>query len=145
MGKLKLAKHNEYMFQQVKCSHYMKRVKDGKFINHYPANESLSGRDEWYYEDLRNDKSQVIPDDEIGGSDFVKTYYERVAKDFVGIVVGFELLTVTAELFLDYYQDDYGESYYASKRPREQVECAKVYFGCNRSRYVAMDDIEILK
>lgn len=148
MAKRELTRCNEWMFQTVKCVAYMKKVKDGRCILHYGAGETQSGHEEWYYAEAEKDGEEgcrEIPDDEVGGSDFVKTYYERVAKDFVGIVVGFELLTVTAELFLDFYEDEYRDIYFANKTPKEQVKCAKVYFGCNRSRYVPMDDMVILQ
>lgn len=149
MARRKLARCNEWMFQTVECSAYLKKVKDGKFISKEGAGESQSGREEWYYNYGFDERGmpidKKIPDEDVGGSDFIKTYYELKEKRFAGVVVGFELVTVKAELFLDFYEDNYSEGYFVNRHPVEQVKCAKVYFGCNKSRYVPMDDMVVLK
>lgn len=148
MAKRELTRCNEWMFQTVKCVAYMKKVRDGRCIRHYRADETQTGKEEWAYVDTNKPEGETewdIPDEDVGGSEFIKTYYAKTAKEFVGIVVGFELLTVRAELFLDFYDDSYSTSYYANKNPTEQVKCAKVYYGCNRSRYVPMDCMKVVK
>ena len=139
----------KWMFQTVECSAYLNKVKDGRYIYKPDKGYSGTGRDEWFYADEHNEdekaRARIIPDGDIGGSDFIKTYYEPKEKRFTGVVAGFELVTVKAELYLDHYEDDYRSSYFVNKRPVEQVKCARVLFGCNRSRLVPMDKIAILK
>lgn len=92
-------------------------------------------------------KEKEIPDDEVGGSDFIKTYYERKPCEFMGIVVGFETVILTAELYLDFSCGDccghYREEFFANKEPKEQIKCARVYFGCNKSRLVPIESMRI--
>lgn len=142
-------RRNEWMFQTVECSAYLKKVMDGRHIYKIDKRYSGTGRDEWFYADEHNKdekaRARIIPDEDVEGSDFIKTYYELKEKLFTGVVVGFELATVKAELFLDSYDDGYNEGYFVNKRPAEQVKCARVFFGCNRSRLVPMDKMVVLK
>lgn len=146
---MKLRRCNKWMLQTVECSAYLKKVKDGRYIYKLDKGYSGTGRDEWFYADEHNDdekaRARTIPNEDVGGSDFIKTYYELKEKRFTGVVVGFELVVVKAELYLDYYEDGYSEGYFVNKHPVEQVKCARVFFGCNRSRLVPMDKMVILK
>lgn len=139
-------KHNHLMFETVRCSHYLKKIKDGKWIALIKKQCSQSGRDEWVYmwREGKEDKEREIPPEDFGGSDFIKTYYERTEKDFTGIVVGFDLVTTKAELYMDCSDDERGYREWVAKSPKEQIKCARVYYGCNRSRMVPLDCITIL-
>lgn len=144
MAKGKLARYNELMFQTVNCTAYLKKVKDGRYIQKIEKEFTQSGRVEWvymWYEDGEA-KEKEVPDDEWGGSDFIKTYYERTAKEFVGIVVGGEMVTAKAMLYLDY--NDYTGGEYVVEYPTEQIKCAKVYYGYNKSRFVPLDSLTII-
>lgn len=137
----------EWLFKQAKCSAFMKKVNDGRCIMHYSAGESCDGKEHWTYYDSNNpDFEHDVPEDEYGYSDFIKTYYERREKKFVGMVVGFDKLTAKAELFVDTaYQYDGAEYEYVGKHPIEQIEVARVFYACNKSRYVPIDDMVILR
>ncbi len=147
MGKEKLTKNNSLMFETVRCSHYLKKIKDGRHIFRIEKGMRQNSRTEWEYawcEDGEYKEKEVPPED-FGGSDFIKTYYERTEKDFTGIVVGFDLVTTKAELYMDCSDDECGYYEWVAKNPKEQIKCARVYYGCNRSRMVPLDDITILK
>ena len=40
---------NPYVFQVVECKAYMKKIKDGRFIEKFEADRTESGRVEYYY------------------------------------------------------------------------------------------------
>lgn len=81
-----------------------------------------------------------------------KRYYEHKDGNFSGVIVGFIVLTVVG--YLDVIYDcgvDTGfgtppDKYYISKRPKETVKCAIVYYANNMKHYVPIEDIiEILE
>ena len=55
------------------------------------------------------------------------------------------MVEVTVHLFEDYFCDGYHDGYYIGKQSEEQVKCALVYYGCNKSRLVPLEDMEIIK
>lgn len=59
------------------------------------------------------------------------------------------MLTIKAELFCDtdYWYNGYDEieKNYVGKNITEQTKVIVVAYGCNRKRFVAMDDFEIFK
>lgn len=147
MSRKRLTRCNEWMFETVQCSAYLKKIKDGRHIFRIEKGMRQNSRTEWeyvWYEDSEC-KTKEVPPEDFGGSGFVKTYYERAEKKFTGIVVGFELVTTKAELYVDCNEDQTGYCEWVAKDPKEQIKCAKVYFGCNRSRYVPLDDMRVLK
>ncbi len=143
---MNLARCNEYMFRKVKCGGYMKPVKDGKFIRPYPETgriESVEYIHGWDEEKLQD----IVTEPEFydGSEQLVKTYYEFREHSFAGIVVGMKLLDVTRILTADTNVDYRGNDYiYISKQSKEQRKCALVYFGCNKSRYVPLDELEVV-
>ncbi|MBQ9437609.1 MAG: hypothetical protein IJU50_04695 [Lachnospiraceae bacterium] len=145
MGRGKLTRRNEWMFKVVKCSCYLRKIKDGRFIIHYTKDMTQDGEEKWCYAWLENGKNQEreIPGEDSGGSDFIKTYYERAAKEFAGVVVGFEMVTTKAMLYLDH--NDCTDNDYVDKHPTEQVKCARVYYGCYRSWLVPLDGLVVLQ
>ncbi len=137
----------KWMFKKVKCDAFMKKVRDGKCIMHYAPSESQDGKEHWCYYDTNDpDGETEVPEDERGGSDFIKTYYERRKKKFVGVVVGGEKIVAKARLFVDVGCDYDGRVYeYIDKWPSEEVECLRVFYGCNKSRYVPISDITMVE
>lgn len=141
---------NNYMFQTVKCSQYMRKVNDGRCITLLTGEETESGRPCYFYTDnlaeTEKDRMREVPVEDWGGGGFVKTYYEPSEKEFVGIVIGLKMITVKAELFCDTdYGYDGSERDYIGKDAKEQMEVAVVAYGCNRTRLVPMGSLEIIK
>lgn len=79
-----------------------------------------------------------------------KTYFKHVDKNFIGVIVGYKDIVVKG--YLDaVYQDecDVGvgvipEAFYVSKRAKETVKCAVVYYANNMKHYVPLEDLEVL-
>lgn len=150
MAKDGITRCNKYMFQKVRCRAYMKKVNDGRCITLMPGDQTESGRPTYFYTDYNlrseNEKMREVPPEDWGGSDFVKTYYERTEKEFSGIVIGMKMATIKAELFCDTdYGYDGSERDYVGKNITEQTKVVVVAYGCNRTRLVAMDDFEIME
>lgn len=107
------------------------------------------GRDQehYFYEygEIATEIKEVDLDNECGGLGLLKIYYEYTAKDFDGVVVGMKMVEVSAWLYVDYNYDEYHEGYYVGKKTEEQRKCTLVYYGCNKSRLVPMEDLEIIK
>ncbi len=129
----KLAKCNSLMFKEVLCAGYMKKINDGVFI--------CCDGSTYYYEN--KDTKTEIPSYDIGGPGVIKTYRELVNKDFVGVIVGFSMIKTEAELYLD-IEDTYDgrEVFVVKRNDKEMIKCAKVYYGCNKSRFVPLDAIK---
>lgn len=140
----KLARLNMWMFQQVRCRRYLKKVRDGRFINvdsvgnaEYVDTSRLENGDVWH--------EPVSEEDYDGSKNFLKTYYEVKEKQFTGVVVGFKMVTITRYLIVDIRTEwDGTENTIVDKLPNEQIKCALVYYGCNKSRLVPMDSLEIM-
>ena len=151
--KKKLVSSNPYVFKVVKCRAYMQKFKDGRFIEKFDASETESGRREYFYVDnnYQNDdgttgwRKQVEYYDH--DLEFVKTYYQRYEKQFIGIVVGVKDVTVSAWLYVDEMLDYYGEPYgeYVGRDAKDVVKCARVFYAPNQSRLVPLEDLEIIE
>ena len=82
----------------------------------------------------------------MGGSDFVKTYYEAVEKRFVGVVIGMKLITLKAELFCDSAcRPDGVEVDFVNRNDIEQKKVAIVAYGCNKTRLVPLEQLKIIR
>ena len=141
MSKNKITKCNDLMFCKVKCKSYMKKINDGRYIQYYGANETESGEEEYEYVDMKTDTWEKIGEEDYETLNFLKTYRQKVEKEFIGVVVGMKMVDVSAYLYLDYHK----ERRFVNKQIKEQVKCALVYYGCNRSRYVLFDDLEVIE
>lgn len=79
------------------------------------------------------------------GETVEKTYYERVEKNFTGVLVGYKKLVTKRYLgtdWCDYYIDDTDKSYgYCFKTPSEVIDVAIVYYKNNCKRYVRLEDL----
>lgn len=148
----KLHKCNRWMFSKVKCRAYMKKINDGKFVKRLGTGETENGLPAYFYVDLKRKNESGTGEwekevEEICGDlDFLKTYYERTERNFVGVVVGMKMVSVSAYLYVDTVFDiegcDIGE--YIGREVKERKKCALVYFGCNKSRLVPLEDLEII-
>lgn len=145
-----LYKCNKWMFQTVKCQAYMKRIRDGRSIVELKPEETQSGLGCYLYSDTKrsNKDGKDIWTKEVedydGSLEFLKTYYQYTEKKFVGIVVGMKMIVVSAYLYVDTASYPYREKTYVGRQTNEQKKCALVYYGCNKSRLVPMDCLEIM-
>lgn len=146
-----LSKCNEWMFQKVKCQAYMKKINDGRCIIRLNPKETKDGSMCYLYSDTNRKNASGTDiwtkevEDYDGSLDFLKTYYEYREKEFVGIVVGMKMIVLSAYLYVDTACDPYQEYTYVGKQIHEQRKCALVYYGCNKSRLVPMDCLEIME
>lgn len=130
------------LFGKCKCKGFYKKSHDGIYIQLDDKNLTA---------DLMNSNNK----DELVEKDIEcaeKRYYEHKDGNFSGVIVGFVGLVITG--YLDVIYDcgvDTGfgttlDKYYISKRPKEIVKCAIVYYANNLKHYVPIDDIvEILE
>ena len=151
--KKKLVSSNPFVFQVVECRAYMKKIKDGRFIEKLKADKTESGRAEYFYVDT----NQLNGDGTTGWRkeveyydhdlEFLKTYYQRTEKLFAGIVVGIKDVAVTAWLYVDEMLDFHGEPYgeYVGKDVKDVIKCAHVYYAPNKSRLVPLEDLKLIK
>lgn len=150
---MELARCNKWMFRTVECKGYMKKINDGRFIDKgddesctyvdLKSKERPDGEG-WEYQGDGNGWSKQVEDND-GTKDFLKRYYERTEKLFVGVVVGFKLVIETAFLVADTEYHPYTGDYTVVRRePKDEVKCAVVFYGCNKSRLVPLDLLEVL-
>ncbi len=144
-------KCNKWMFETVKCRAYMKKIRDGRSIIRLDPKETQNGLECYLYSDTKrkNESGTDIWTKEVedcdGNLDFLKTYYQYTEKEFVGIVVGMKMVVVSAYLYVDTTSYPYREETYVGRQVHEQRKCALVYYGCNKSRLVPMDCLEIME
>lgn len=142
-----MKKCNQWMFEKVRCKGYMKKVRDGRCIIKRKKEEMPDNQEHYFYKygEIATEIKEIDLDNECGGLGLLKIYYEYTAKDFDGVVVGMKMVEVSAWLYVDYNYDEYHEGYYVGKKTEEQRKCTLVYYGCNKSRLVPMEDLEIIK
>lgn len=82
------------------------------------------------------------------GEEIEKTYYEYVKKPISkGVIVGFVDLVVSGWIGCEWQDSvDVGvgiipEKFYATKRTKETVKCAVVYYANNMKHYVPLEDV----
>lgn len=130
------------LFDKCKCKGFYKKVHDGIYIQLDSKNLTA---------DLMNSNIQgELAEEDIDCAE--KRYYEHKDSNFSGVIVGFVDLVVVGYLDVIYQDEcDVGvgiipEKYYISKRPKEVVKCAIVYYANNLKHFVPIDDIvEILE
>lgn len=148
-----LPKCNRWMFRKVRCMAYMKKINDGRFIKVLSGEETESSLPAYFYTDTKqkNESGSDVWEKEVeefcGCLEFLKTYYQRTEKIFNGIVVGFKMITVSAWLYVDtaFDRNGYDIGEYIGRKACEKKKCALIYYGCNRSRLVPMDALEIIE
>lgn len=129
------------LFDKCKCKGFYKKLHDGIYIQLDSKNLTA---------DLMNSNVHgELVEEDIECAE--KQYYEHKDGNFSGVIVGFVSLVVVG--YLDVIYDcgvgvGFGtmpDKYYISKRPKEVVKCAIVYYANNLKHYVPLDDIvEIL-
>lgn len=146
MAKDKVTRCNSYMFRQVRCRGYMKKVNDGRFIVRHPDSGEIESCEYYYgWDPEKGDIVQEVEDYD-GSLDFLKTYYEHRELEFTGVVVGMKMIVATGYLTVDTHTDLHGEEHIRiGKYPNDQVKCALVYYGCNKSRWVPLGELEIIE
>ena len=156
----------------VKCSAYLKAVKDGVFIERVEKGQRWNGytaKGECYIPHGAdwNTSPMPMPDGFIdpfttswptgedipqelrspceGADDVEKTYYEVIEKEFRGYVVAVKDIVVDGYLGVDCSYDPYcGDRYFIFKRPKTVVKCAIVYYALGKKRLVPLENIEDL-
>lgn len=127
----------DILFKKVKCTAFLKKVWDGKFIQVYKGD-----LDEAFYCDS-NSPDKKIASDCCGELDFLKTYYKETKRSFTGFVVGTKDIVTEGYLVADTNYDFRGcERLDIYKYPKDVVKCAIVYFGNNRKRFVPLESVE---
>lgn len=136
---------HDLLFKRVKCSGYLKPVKDGRYIAVDQQELTAS------YVDTNTITTEVIGEEcECDGSyEFLKTYMQPVQRACEGVVVGIKNVVVSAWLVAEiFYSDGYScarDYVKVSAEPKEQKECAIVYYANNRKHYVPLELIVEVK
>lgn len=141
-----LTRGNRYMFQKVNCHAYLKRIKDGIFFVPFPDDPSPLKPVEYYLLHIGYGENwlDIYDDDYEEGEMVTKTYYERIEKEFCGVVVETRMIHTKQYLWADTNEPEYGRSCpYIGKKPAESVKCARVYYANGKSRWVPLDDLDI--
>lgn len=129
------------IFDKVECKGFYKAFKDGKWLR---LDKKTLTADAMDNNIVNADNDGTVEKD----VEYVeKTYFEHVDKSFTGVIVGYKDIVIKG--YLDsVYQDecDVGvgvipEAFYVSKRAKETVKCAVVYYANNMKHYVPLDDI----
>lgn len=130
------------VFDMCKCTGFYKKVNDGRFIQ---LNEDDCTGDLCDI-NICDDHGLVPIEKDIETAE--KTYYQYVKANInKGVIVGFIDLVVKGWLDVNYEDAlDVGlgvmpEKFYVSKRPKEVVKCAIVYYANNKKHYVPLHDI----
>lgn len=127
----------DILFKKVKCSSFLKKVYDGKFIL-----ATHGDIDEATYCDS-NTPGIEITSECCGDHDFLKTYYEVKERTFTGFVVGIKDIVVTAWLVADINYDYVGsEHLHIFKDADKIIKCAVVYYQNNKKSYVPLESIK---
>jgi len=151
---MKKKKYPVELFSHVNCTGYMKPIKDGIVIQIYDSNGKFYSEKCVKSADCKaiaiklnypNEDIELKDLSEWCGETVEKTYYERVEKNFTGVLVGYKKLVTKRYLgtdWCDYYVDDTDRSYgYCFKTPSEVIDVAVVYYKNNCKRYVRLEDI----
>lgn len=124
------------LFDRCKCKGFYKKVYDGTYIELDTKNLTA---------DLMNSHSDEIVEKDVECAE--KVYYEHKISNFSGVIVGFKNIVTVGYLDVNYDDAvDVGvgvipEKYYVSKRPKEVVRCAIVYYADNMKHYTPIEDI----
>lgn len=133
---------NELLFKCVKCKGFLKKVKDGRFID---SNTDEEGTLDCTYVDTNN-PDWDLECEYCGDLDFLKTYYEHCDTKFKGFIVGFKDVVATGYLVVDTeYHFDGREYTKISKQAKDIYKCAIVFFSDNKKRYVPIEDLELIE
>lgn len=129
------------LFDTVKCKGFYKPFTDGKWL--YLDRETLTA------DAMDNNLADGSNDGTVEKDvEYIeKTYYQHVDKNFSGVIVGYKDIVVTGYLDAVYEEGcDVGigitpDAFYVSKRAKETVKCAIVYYANNMKHYVPLEDV----
>lgn len=125
-------------FKTVKCNAYLKKVKDGRYIEVLKNEGDM--KDCTY---MINDEPYKTECGYDGSLEFLKTYFEISVKEFEGVLVGYKDIVITGYLTVETdYDWQNCESTRLGKTPKQIIKCGIVYFGNNRKRLVPLENIE---
>lgn len=135
---------NMNLFVKVKCKGFYKSFQDRRWL--YLNKKTLTA------DAMDNNLADGSNDGTVEKNvEYIeKTYFKHVDKNFIGVIVGYKDIVVKG--YLDaVYQDecDVGvgvipEAFYVTKRAKETVKCAVVYYANNMKHYVPLEDLEVL-
>ena len=143
-------KYEKIMLREVVCFGYLREARDSvrieQGISDEDSEEDIFGGDaetHFFLIDSEGHRRELSePGD--GGE---KQYYalEDLEKPFKGVCVGVRNITVTAKLFYGEHQDESGKRLYPfiGKQPVNVVQCALVFYGNMRKRWVPLSKIEL--
>lgn len=129
------------LFDKVKCKGFYKKFNDGRWLYLDKKTLTADAMDN-NLTDWKNDGTV-----EKNVEYIEKTYYQHVDKHFCGVIVGYKDIIVTGYLDAIYEEGcDVGigvtpEAFYVSKRTKDIVKCAVVYYANNMKHYVPLEDI----
>ena len=129
------------LFEKVRCTGFLKPFKDGKWLrlnmDTFTADAMDNNIADWENDGTVENNVEHIE----------KTYFQHVNKEFNGVIVGYKDIVVTGYLDVEYYEPiDVGvgvtpEDLRVSKRAKETIRCAVVYYANNKKHYVPLEDI----
>ena len=152
---------------KVLCKSYLKKVKDGAFIEKINGDRTTDGRNVYLLHPSNRDQQKlenfrISMERAFGGDNFdyyfsaidtqkapeiftrendwhavEKIYFERIEQEFNGIVVGVK--NVVTEGYLGTHCGIYE---YISKTAKTTIKCALVYYALGKSRLVPLYDLE---
>lgn len=146
------------LFKKVHCKAYLKKIKDGVYIQFFNP-------DGTYYDDrfvydydikaiayrTKFDEKGLNCDEEIAdlsefdGSSVEKIYRTRIEHEFDGFVVGYTKVDTKGRIGTDWDSGEYCREHgHCWKEITERSKVAIVYFKNNCKRYVLLDDLEFI-
>ena len=148
------------LFVKVKCRAYMRKIKDGVYIQGFNPDGSMitNGRNRFNYgdkliaygkgpnweEDFQDVELKDLSSCE--GDSVTKKYRERIEEEFTGVVVGYTTVKCEGLLGTDWYDESYSDEFcFIFKETTYAPKVAVVYFKNNCKRYVLLDDLEVLE
>lgn len=134
------------IFQKVHCKAYLKKVRDGVYIQLFNPDGTFCHEDtitDFESKAIAYKGDEVLKDlSDFSGDCVEKTYRERVETEFDGILVGITHVDVKGLIGTDCGSNAIGREYgYCSKEIKERPKVGVVYFKNNAKRYVLLSDI----
>ena len=146
------------LFKKVHCKAYLKKIKDGVYIQFFnPDGTYYNDRFVYDYnikaiayktkldENMMNCDEELADLSEFDGSYVEKVYRERVECEFDGFVVGYTKINTKGKIGTDWDSGEYVREHgYCWREITERPKVAVVYFKNNCKRYVLLDDLEFI-
>ena len=147
------------LFKKVHCKAYLKKIKDGVYIQFFnPDGTYYNDRFVYDYnikaiayktkldENMMNCDEELADLSEFDGSYVEKVYRERVECEFDGFVVGYTKINTKGKIGTDWDSGEYVREHgYCWREITERPKVAVVYFKNNIKRYVLLDDMKIIE